>query len=60
MRLWRVGLCRSMYSYSDGQPRRAEPRRVVRAVRVEPGASPLPIARGVAAGSREAACGQSR
>jgi hypothetical protein len=59
MRLRRVGLCRSMYSYSnDGRLRRAESGWVERGVRAERRAS-LPIARDVAAGSREAACGQA-
>lgn len=59
MRLRRVGLCRSMCSYSDGgQLRRAGSGWVERGVRSERRASLLPIARDVAAGSREAACGQ--
>lgn len=61
MRLWRVGLCRLMYSFSDdGRPRRSEPGSGVRGVRAEPDALLLSIARDVAAGSREAARGQRR
>jgi hypothetical protein len=61
MRLWRVGLCRSMYSYSDdGRLRRTEPGWIERGVRARPSASLSPLAREVALGSREAACGQAR
>ncbi len=59
MRFRRVGLCRLMYSYSDdGRLRLAESGWIERGVRAERRASLLPIARDVAAGSREAACGQ--
>jgi hypothetical protein len=61
MRLWRVGLCRLMCSFSDdGWPRRAEPGLAARGVRAEPVSSLPPSARGVAAGIREAARGPRR
>lgn len=61
MRLWRVGLCRLMYSFADdGWPRRAESGSGALGVCAEPGASLLAITRDVAAGSREAARGQRR